>query len=88
MSLSADYEGYARAGQATSAFTIQYNFSGQPAMSLPLQWNDAGLPIGTMFAARPGREDLLFRLAAQLEAASPWRDRRPAIDAGGPPTRS
>ncbi len=79
MSLSADYESYARAGQQAAAFTMQYNFSGQPAMSVPLHWNELGLPIGTMFAGRPGREDTLFRLAAQLENAAPWFDHRPSI---------
>jgi Asp-tRNA(Asn)/Glu-tRNA(Gln) amidotransferase A subunit family amidase len=78
-SLSTDYETYARVGQQCSAFTIQYNFSGQPAMSVPLHWNTNGLPIGTMFAGRPGREDTLFRLAAQIEAAAPWADKRPPI---------
>ena len=77
MSLSSDYDDYARTGQQASAFTIQYNFSGQPAMSVPLFWNDEGLPIGTMFAARPGREDVLFQLAGVLEQARPWKQRRP-----------
>ncbi|MEM9863951.1 MAG: amidase, partial [Myxococcota bacterium] len=61
------------------AFTPFANFSGQPAMSVPLHWNDAGLPIGTMLAAPFGRDDLLFRVAAQLEEARPWRDRRPTL---------
>ena len=79
MSLDASEEDYVRTGQQAAAFTIQYNVSGQPAMSVPLHWNDDGLPIGVMFAARPGREDVLYRLAAQLEQAAPWADKRPPI---------
>lgn len=54
------------------------NVTGQPAMSVPLYWNDAGLPIGIHFAARFGDEATLFRLAGQLERAEPWFDRVPA----------
>ena len=53
-------------------FTPPFNSSGQPAISLPLHWNDAGLPIGVQLVAAYGREDVLLRVAAQLELAQPW----------------
>ena len=55
------------------------NATGQPAMSVPLYWNDDGLPIGCHFAARFGEEAILLRLAAQLEVARPWAARWPPI---------
>ncbi|MDH3661375.1 MAG: amidase [Alphaproteobacteria bacterium] len=63
-----------------SPFTPAFNASGQPAMSVPLHWNAAGLPIGVHIAGRFGADESLIALAAELEAAAPWFDRRPPID--------
>jgi amidase len=62
-------------------YTAQFNMTGQPAISLPLHWTPAGLPVGVQLVAAIGREDLLLRVAAQLEQAAPWADRRPAVHA-------
>ena len=72
--------GYVRAGPY-GAFTMQFNLSGQPAISLPLHWTPCGLPVGVQLVAASGREDLLLRVAAQLEEAKPWADRLPPIHA-------
>ena len=66
------------------------NLTGNPAMSVPLWWNDDGLPIGVHFLGRFGDEATLIRLAAQLEAAQPWAGRLPAVHATTlrPPDRS
>jgi amidase len=60
-----------------SAFTVPYNLTGQPAISLPLHWTDDGLPVGVMLAARPAAEATLLAVSAQLEAAQPWAARHP-----------
>jgi amidase len=60
-------------------FTAQFNITGQPAISLPMHWSASGLPIGTQLVAGYGREDVLIRVASQLESAHPWADRRPKV---------
>ena len=56
-----------------------YNVSGHPAISVPLHWTDDGLPIGIQLGARSGGEDVLLRLASQLEQAQPWAGRHPPV---------
>jgi amidase len=64
-----------------AVFTGPFNVTGQPAVSVPLCWSDDGLPIGVQLVADQYRDDVLFRVAAQLEAARPWLDRRPPVRA-------
>ena len=60
-------------------YTIPFNLTGQPAMSLPVHWTDDRLPIGVQLVAPTAREDLLLQVGAQLEAALPWSTRRPPV---------
>jgi amidase len=81
-----DADGAILAATPYAAFTVPFNVTGQPAMSVPLSWTgdgtaDAGLPIGVQLVAATGREDVLLRVAAQLEAARPWIGRRPPVHA-------
>jgi amidase len=62
-------------------FTPPFNVTGQPGISLPLHWNEAGLPIGVQFVGRLGDEETLLSLAGQLEQAAPWAERRPPVSA-------
>ena len=64
---------------ARTPFTQLANFTGQPAMSVPLHWTRDGLPCGVHFMGRIGDEATLFRLAAQLEKADPWFHKRPNL---------
>jgi amidase len=64
-----------------ATFTSLFNITGQPAVSLPLHWSADGLPVGVQLVAAYGREDVLIRLASQLEQAHPWADRHPPIGA-------
>ena len=62
-------------------YTPQFNMTGQPAVSLPLHWTPGGLPVGVQLVAAYGREDLLVRIASQLEQAAPWSQRHPVVHA-------
>ncbi len=73
-------EGLMRLAGLTS-FSMPFNVSGQPAISLPLHWNAEGLPIGVQLVAAYGREDVLLRVASQLEQVQPWADRHPPVSA-------
>jgi Asp-tRNA(Asn)/Glu-tRNA(Gln) amidotransferase A subunit family amidase len=70
---------YSDATVPFSCFTAVYNITGQPAMTVPLHWSKDGLPVGVQFAARLGKEELLFSLAAQLEQARPWFSKLPPL---------
>ena len=71
----------ARRTASLAPFTPAFNVTGQPAVSLPLTWNADGLPVGVHLVAASGREDVLIRLAAQLEQARPWADKWPPVRA-------
>jgi amidase len=60
-------------------FTPAFNMSGQPAINVPVEWTDTGLPVGVQLVAAYGREDVLLRVASQLETAKPWAHRTPDV---------
>jgi amidase len=67
-------------GAVFGLFTMPFSVTGQPAISLPLHWSQDGLPIGVQLVADYGREDLLLRIASQLELARPWSARKPLLE--------
>ena len=79
LSLNQPYETYAQKAMGSAGFTVLANVSGQPAISLPLGMSDSGMPVGMMFTARLGGEDVLLRLASQLEQDRPWAARRAPV---------
>lgn len=74
-----DPQAFSREVASELKFTPIYNVSGCPAVSLPLHWTSDGLPVGIQFGAAFGNEALLFRIAAQMEQAQPWKDRLPPV---------
>jgi amidase len=66
---------------ASVSFTAFGNVTGLPAVSLPLHWSDSGLPVGVQLVAGPWQDGPLLALAAQLEQARPWAQRRPPLQA-------
>ncbi|MEO1304995.1 MAG: amidase family protein [Pseudomonadota bacterium] len=74
-----DYESVRASVLNFAAFTAPMNVSGAASMSVPLQWSNDGLPIGSMFSGKRGDDSLLLALAYELEAAMPWIDRLPSF---------
>ena len=79
LSPDCDFQEWGQRAAVYSPFCQLANWTGQPAMSVPLATSRSGLPIGSMFFGRYGEEALLLRLAGQLERAAPWAGRRPQV---------
>jgi amidase len=74
-----DVDEYWRRVFTFSPFTVWFDLTGQPAMMLPLGRSETGLPVAVQLVARSGGEGAVFQLAAQLEKARPWFDRKPSL---------
>ncbi|MFK3973377.1 amidase [Pseudomonas sp. NPDC087358] len=79
LSLDQPWDSYVQHAMGSAGYTVLANVSGQPAISLPLGQSDDGLPVGMMFTASMGAEDVLLRLASQLEQVHPWAARRAVV---------
>lgn len=77
-----DFEGFFRLCDRAGVFLPLFNLTGQPALSLPLAWSRAGLPLGVQLVARSAHEETLLSVAAALEARRPWQHRRPRWHVG------
>jgi len=72
------FKGFIRAAPF-GVYTSSFNLTGQPAISVPVHWTAEGLPVGAQLVAAYGDEETLLRVAAELEQALPWKDRRPPV---------
>lgn len=80
LTLNQPYESFVKVVLKASPLCALFNMTGLPAMSVPLHWNENGLPIGVQFAAAYGADAKLIGLASQLEQAAPWADKRPPLN--------
>ena len=76
---SKDVATYIERLSSYSSFTGLYNQTGQPSISLPLGFSKNDLPIGSMFTAKFGNDELLVSISSQIEKAAPWVEKKPPV---------